>query len=480
MKKNNKNGFTLVELLAVIVILAIILVIAVPKVMDIINDAKKGTLESTAKMIASAAEKKKMENEVFDDNTKINCKDVVKLNDVDYDRCIIEFDNVGNAKVTIKGKGKFTGLNVCVGDKTTSTATDTSCNVEYGNGATYIEKLEAFNGTSNGLTVDTTADKNIRYVGSNPSNKVYFNCKDTDSNSVAYGQTNYDYASSCEVWRIIGVFEVDNGKGDIEKRMKIVRDVFTDASSNLVKVSFDSSANNGGIDNNSGFGINQWGKSTYEDGSVYEGADLMRMLNGYYIGEESTCTYCNGDNQGTCSNDCSSSISVLSDTSLNMVENALWYTGTQRWLDTLPLSSMYDNERGVTSRKICEADSNWEGKIVCTDTVNRTTEWVGKVALIYPSDYGFASTDTNCASDIYGENSSCQNDNWLSSSVWYWTLSNCASPTSANSLWSVYPSKNMHTLLVYYAGGVRPTLYLASSVQIIGGDGNSVPYKLAM
>ena len=39
--KNNKYGFTLVELLAVIVILAIILVIAVPKVISIIEDVKK-------------------------------------------------------------------------------------------------------------------------------------------------------------------------------------------------------------------------------------------------------------------------------------------------------------------------------------------------------------------------------------------------------------------------------------------------------
>ena len=43
-------GFTLVELLAVIVILAIILVIAVPKVMSIISDSKKATLESIQKM----------------------------------------------------------------------------------------------------------------------------------------------------------------------------------------------------------------------------------------------------------------------------------------------------------------------------------------------------------------------------------------------------------------------------------------------
>ena len=50
--KNKKKGFTLVELLAVIVILAVILVIAVPQIMNTINDSKKGTLKSTALLIS--------------------------------------------------------------------------------------------------------------------------------------------------------------------------------------------------------------------------------------------------------------------------------------------------------------------------------------------------------------------------------------------------------------------------------------------
>ena len=61
MKK--KNGFTLVELLAVIVILAIILVIAVPKITDTIKNSKIASFESSAKTIAAQAEKKKMEKQ---------------------------------------------------------------------------------------------------------------------------------------------------------------------------------------------------------------------------------------------------------------------------------------------------------------------------------------------------------------------------------------------------------------------------------
>ena len=41
--KNKGRGFTLVELLAVIVILAIILVIAVPKITDTIKNSKKAS-----------------------------------------------------------------------------------------------------------------------------------------------------------------------------------------------------------------------------------------------------------------------------------------------------------------------------------------------------------------------------------------------------------------------------------------------------
>ena len=85
--KINKNGFTLVELLAVIVILAIILVIAVPKVMTAIEDSKKSTLESTAKMIASAAEKAKVQNTVLGKEETITCESVAKINKLDYEDC---------------------------------------------------------------------------------------------------------------------------------------------------------------------------------------------------------------------------------------------------------------------------------------------------------------------------------------------------------------------------------------------------------
>ena len=121
MKK--KKGFTLVELLAVIVILAVILVIAVPKIMDTIQNSKEGTLMSSAKLIASQAEKKYVENQVLDINDVISCDDVAKTTD-DYDYCNISFDSDGKASVTISGNGKFEGMAICGGTKTEASISD--------------------------------------------------------------------------------------------------------------------------------------------------------------------------------------------------------------------------------------------------------------------------------------------------------------------------------------------------------------------
>ena len=120
MKK--KKGFTLVELLAVIVILAVILIIAMPKISDVIKNSKESSLETTAKLIASQAEKKYTENQVLDNSSTIKCSDVVKINNTDYESCNITFDSKGNAKVTIVGKGKFEGLQVIDGTKDSAKA----------------------------------------------------------------------------------------------------------------------------------------------------------------------------------------------------------------------------------------------------------------------------------------------------------------------------------------------------------------------
>ncbi|HOZ54379.1 MAG TPA: leucine-rich repeat domain-containing protein [Bacilli bacterium] len=50
----NKKGFTLIELIAVIVILSIILLIAIPKITEVVNTSKKESLVSSTKILAKA------------------------------------------------------------------------------------------------------------------------------------------------------------------------------------------------------------------------------------------------------------------------------------------------------------------------------------------------------------------------------------------------------------------------------------------
>ena len=112
-----KKGFTLVELLAVIVILAVILVIAVPQIMSVIESARKGSIESTAKLIAEGAEREYTNRKILGKDTNVLCSDVSSMNSNDYGSCSITFDNTGKATVTITGKGKFEGY-TCNGNST--------------------------------------------------------------------------------------------------------------------------------------------------------------------------------------------------------------------------------------------------------------------------------------------------------------------------------------------------------------------------
>ena len=57
---------------------------------------------------------------------------------------------------------------------------------------------------SHPATAQTPALTDYRYIGKNPYNYVYFNCDNLEN------QTN----ETCELWRIVGVFYVDDGEGN--------------------------------------------------------------------------------------------------------------------------------------------------------------------------------------------------------------------------------------------------------------------------
>lgn len=69
-----KQGFTLVELLAVIAILAILVIIAIPNVVKMFNSAKKSTFESELKSIYNTAQDEWISTSIHDPGMKIYSK----------------------------------------------------------------------------------------------------------------------------------------------------------------------------------------------------------------------------------------------------------------------------------------------------------------------------------------------------------------------------------------------------------------------
>ncbi|MDO4377513.1 MAG: prepilin-type N-terminal cleavage/methylation domain-containing protein [bacterium] len=295
----HRNAFTLVELLAVIVILAIILVIAVPKITDTIKNSKIASFESSAKTIAAQAEKKKMENEILENQNPINCNDVVKLNDTDYDSCSITFDG-NTAKVSLIGKGKFEGLKIVNGTKDNAAAVETTGDSSTKTATEYIKELynDVSSRTANGLDKDTTSDENIRYVGANPNNYVSFND---------------------ELWRIIGVFG---------SNLKLVRDDI------LTTYSFDNKTTAQGIETNTG--TNDWSNSY-----------IREFLNDYYYdGKTITCHSKTSDSSTTNATIECPDINKINEVAKNMIQRTTWNLGGTSSLDS-SADDFYMAERGT-------------------------------------------------------------------------------------------------------------------------------------
>ena len=126
----------------------------------------------------------------------------------------------------------------------------------------------------------------------------------------------------------------------------------------------------------------------------------------------------------------------------------------------------------------------------------RSKIWNGEIALIYPSDYLYAYSkeiDRNCynyPNECYlnGNPAGLPANGWLYISnvfdgiedyQWNWSLALYSGRDDR--VFSVYSSGNIGTSSPNGFAGVRPVLYLSSSVKIIDGDGSiNNPYKLGL
>ncbi len=278
---------------------------------------------------------------------------------------------------------------------------------------------------------DETSDNNLRFIGANPNNYVSFNN---------------------ELWRIIGVMNnIDDGTGTLESRLKIIRD------ESIGNYSWDNKANGVGS-SISDHGSNDWSDSA-----------LQQVLNSeaYWNRTSGECPY--GGNGATTT--CDFSNTGLTSEAKIMISNAVWNLGGSIAFDDVTASTFYERERGTT---------------VYT---GRPTEWTGQIGLVYPSDYGYATSggstgrDTCLAMELYNWDSSsdCYNNDWLyNSSNYQWTLT----PDSSRSN-NVFLVGILGLVGTYYANhtnnAVSPVLYLSSNVRITGGDGSrDNPFQLSL
>ena len=306
------------------------------------------------------------------------------------------------------------------------------------------------------LAYDGTTDNNLRYVGANPCNYVK-----VDN----------------EIWRIIGVMNnIDDGTGKKETKVKLIR------NESIGAYSWDSSESSV----NYGYGVNEWSQ-----------ADLMKLLNPgyesesvggslYYNNSSGNCY--SGNNNGTTA--CDFTTTGIKTNLKSLIGDTLWSTGTNGTNSYTSssnglVSHFYSYERSSNTGKICTS------RTYCNDTVERTTTWNGKIGLMYPSDYGYAtsggstSNRTSCLNkELYNWESSsysdCKNNDWLyNSSNWQWTFSPSAYSSSASIVFLVDAAGNVSNGRAYFSGAVRPSVYLIPNVTILSGEGTlENPYVL--
>ena len=315
----------------------------------------------------------------------------------------------------------------------------------YGTTGEYFYKIYSPNTKviNNGITYnyDTTNSLmqdiggNLRYYGASPNNYIYFNCSDYSNQS----------SSTCETWRIIGVFD---GK------LKLIR------GSQIGSYSWDNKNTSTGAEDN-------YGKNDWTD------ARLMKILNPgyeseatggslYYNAKSGNCYA--GQNNATTTCDFTSTGIKNAETRSMILDNTYSLLG---WDDSSVYSNqMYEYERSTGS--------------VYT---GRPTSWIGKIALAYPSDYGYAADLGKCTKTLfYYRDSTCTSNNWMKSMM---TSSNwLLTPFSGDPVivWNIRSTGYVYHYdnYPYVASGVTPVLYLGSELSIKTGTGSSsAPYQIS-
>ena len=209
-----------------------------------------------------------------------------------------------------------------------------------------------------GGTTTSLDGGNIRYYGASPNNYIYFNCSDYSNQS----------DTTCEKWRIIGVFD---GK------VKLIRD------SSIGVFSWDNKDTTTGAENN--YGKNDWTTARLMkllNPSNYYTVDSNDNSNGqslYWNSGSGKCFAYKGNSKKSCD---FTSTGIKNETTRKLIAEVTYNIGGWYNNSSVYPNAIYEKERGT---------------IVYS---GRPTTWPGKIALMYPSDYGYAA-DLSLCKDAY-------------------------------------------------------------------------------
>ncbi len=351
---------------------------------------------------------------------------------------------------------------------TNLTTSKTKCDIYFkkGSGSGLYNALENLIDKKEGqLIYDGTDDNNLRFIGADPDNYVTFNN---------------------ETWRIIGVMNniVDAGE-KTGSHLKIIRGY-------IGTYSWDSSSES----INNGYGVNEWNE-----------ADIQKVLNENYYKKEAGGTCYSDSNNKTTS--CPKWEEIgLSDEAKAIVSKIKWNTGTipvdfsGGGYNSITPPYMYEAERSENTGKICQQNT-----VICSDEVERKTSWKGFVGLMYPSDFGYATSGRNeeqrqlcltismynwTARDVYSDYSDCHSYSWLSRDIFdpnfltnAWTMTPVPLSNYANKIFYISGSGYLNTKEASTPGAIRvnPVVYLNSNIKIEPNDASDYgsktnPYKL--
>ena len=337
------------------------------------------------------------------------------LSDGEHTFKIMSTDGFASGKITIKEKETAVQMITNLYNGSTKTAvTNNSITYQYD--------------TTHSLMKDV--GNNIRYYGASPNNYIYFNCSDYSNQS----------SSTCETWRIIGVFD---GK------VKLIR-------YNLIGgYSWDNkNASTGAEDEN---GKNNWAE-----------ARLMKLLNPGYESETIGGSLYYNAKSGNCYLFQNNATTTCNFTSIGIKNN------TTRTLITEENWSLMISSHGYANEAYNQ--ENGEGYV----NSGYPTTWTGKIALAYPSDYGYAADLEKCTKRLSSyDNSVCTSNNWLRDTLEDgWFLTPMAG--SYNAAFAIVNYEGFADAdMVYQQHGVTPVLYLNSKLSIKSGIGaSSDPYQL--